>query len=44
MLHGYGDTDTDTDTAIRRYGDFPKTRIRGYVIYIQITKFCRKMT
>jgi hypothetical protein len=34
MLHGYGDTDTDTDTAIRGYGDFPKTQIRGYVVYI----------
>ena len=34
-LPGYGDTDTDTDTAIRRYGNFPKTWIRGYVcIYI----------
>jgi hypothetical protein len=33
MLRGYGDT--DMDTAIRRYNDFPKTRIRGYVsIYI----------
>ena len=34
-LPGYGDTDTDTDTAIRRYGNFPKTWIQGYVcIYI----------
>jgi hypothetical protein len=30
-LPGYGDTDTNTDTTIRRYVDFPKTPIRGYV-------------
>jgi hypothetical protein len=40
MLPGY----SDTDTVIHRYGDFPNSRIRGYIsIYISDVKNIYKL-